>query len=819
MTYEIPRFASRARSLLDLIYPQAKLHEMLPWRFMWNPYTVGTRVGKYGLMASAFLTPRDIESISPLAVDAYHWQVGELLGRFGDGWTLFFDKWHWRRPIDWPQCDFGGCIAAQRMDAEERQRFAAREAKVFDDSNYLTFSYNATASDRLFEWMIASRRRRKDLTEQAGLVLDRYDEVVREALAEIEQISSPPKLLTEEGLGSYLAMCVNYEPWPAFVPSAWIAEELGTATWLTGLHPQINRQHVRTVEVFGMGALTADTLRGLHDLDFEFRWCLRMEAMDRDKQASEVSKLIGHYQQKRKGIVANIVQWFTRSHQDDTNLTAVERARDAEQLKIQIEMAELGYARITCNVHTWHADPDKADEQAERIETYLKGRACTASVAKLNATGALLSDIPGNWGSDREVRALIAQITRLAPITGVVRGARFDAKWKGPALLTGLSRQGLPIYFNFHSPGEDLGNTVLLGQSGSGKSMMLARMAAAALKYENAKVLFFDRHGSFIPACLCMGGDLIRLGGGFSAVQPLRNIHNPEQFLIAHEGLCRKLQHVGTPPDTKIRASLAQAMTLLARHPPDARTMTRLVKLLGGSKPARDGLARYCQGEEYGEIFDGVVPSYGKAQLVGIECASIMGQSIAPLVIADVFTANRFERMHTGDPFVVIFDEAQAMLIDDAFAPEIDFLAREIRKAHGVLVLASQSQSDFMRHTVTRAIWDQMKNRIYLPDPNAADETQAQYMREAGLEEAQIEQIAHGRQKGDYFIACPQYKRLVQFRYDGETVDMLGNTQPEDRIRALTMHDVERIPSGEEFRTAWLAYCQEKRAREEAQAA
>jgi type IV secretory pathway VirB4 component len=195
-----------------------------------------------------------------------------------------------------------------------------------------------------------------------------------------------------------------------------------------------------------------------------------------------------------------------------------------------------------------------------------------------------------------------------------------------------------------------------------------------------------------------------------------------------------------------------------------------------------------------------------------------MGQSIAPLVISAVFTANRFERMHTGDPFVVIFDEAQAMLCDDAFAPEIDFLAREIRKAHGVLVLASQGQSDFMRNPTTRAIWDQMKNRIYLPDPNAMDLTQAQYLREAGLEDAMIEQIAHGRQKGDYFIVCPQYKRSVSFRCNGETADLLGNTTPEDRIRALTMVEVDGIKPGQQFMESWLGYCRMKES-EEAQAA
>jgi type IV secretory pathway VirB4 component len=778
-----------------------RLSDFLPWRFMLDDQTIVTRTGSGGgLMKVAHLVPRDLETAGPLAKDVYHHQLAELLGRLGGGWTLWIDQWRWRQPGYLPRCDFGACLAAQVMDEERRSRFASAEARVFDNAVFLTMHYNADRADRLFEYLLGKEK----VGTTQGLI-DRFDEACKEFLAELAQIFQRVELLEDRALGSYLSQCVNYEPWPAFVPSAWIAEHLGTATWRTGLRPMVNRNHLRTVELYTIGALTTDTLEALHMLPFECRWVVRIESLHREVQAREVQQLVGQFDQKRKSLLANLIQHWSGRPQADTNLTAVARKEDAQRLKVEIEMAELGYAKITCNVHTWHENEEQVAVQADHIETFLKGRSCRAEIAQLNATFAPLADIPGNWGSERELRALMAQVTRLTPVTGITRGAPTDAKWDGPALMMGNSARGLPIHFSFHSPGEDVGNTAIIGATGAGKSALIAHMALETMKYPQSRVLVFDRGRSFMPACLCAGGDWIELGEGGAGVQPLRYIDLPAQLAIAHDWLCKALRYNEVAPNDQIKQALTSALRLLARRPPDERTISGLLDRIGESREAKRGLAVYRADGPFGATFDSVVTSYGNSRVVGVECDAIMRLDVAPLAILATFNALRFERMRSGQPFAVFFDEAKAMLTHQAFIPEVDTLAREIRKANGVLVLASQSQADFDDSQLTRVIIDQMRNLIFLPNPDVLRPQTADFYRRIGLEDEHIRHIAEGRQKGEYFLVTPQYMRTVEIRLGGNALAICGRTGPRDKIMAQTIL-AEGTPPGEPFLRRWLEY-------------
>lgn len=797
-----------------LFGPRPKLADFLPWRFALDEQTIVTRTGEGGgMMKVVALTPRDLETAGPLAKDVYHHQLAELTGRLGGGWTIWTDQWRWRSPHYLPTCDFGGCEAAQIVDAERRHRFADAEARVFDNSVFMTLMYNADRADRLFEYLLGKER----VGTTQGLI-DRYQETIKEYLNELSQIFARVEILEGPALLSYLSQTVNYEPWPVIdnpITMLGIAEHLGSATWRTGLQPMVNRNHLRTIELFTVGALTADTLEAIHMLPFECRWTVRMESLHRDVQAKKVQQLVGQFDQKRRNVLANLVQHWTGRPQGDTNLTAVAKAEDAKRLKVEIEMAELGYALITCNVHTWHEDPEQADFQADHIETLIKGRGCRAETARLNATFAPLADIPGNWASERELPAIMSQITRLSPVTGIVRGAPTDSKWdyqkedgtlaRGPALLMGNSARGLPIHFAFHSPGEDVGNTAIIGPTGSGKSSLLALMALSSLRYHNCHVVMFDRGRSFMPTCLCAGGDWIELGEGGAGVQPLRNIDNPGQFAIGFDWSCRALRYNNVTPDDKIKHGLAEGMKLLARRPHDERTITGLVERLGESRAARDGLAVYRSGPPYGQTFDSVVASYGQGNLVGVECDVIMQLDVAPLAILAIFQALRFERMRYGDPFVVQFDEAKAMLSHPSFGNEIDQLAREIRKANGVLVLASQSQADFDDSQMTRVIVDQMRNLVFLPHPDVLRPQTASFYQRIGLEEEHIRQIAEGRQKGEYFLVTPQYMRMVEIRLGDDALAICGRTHAKDKLIAQTML-AEGVKPGPDFLKAWLEY-------------
>jgi type IV secretion system protein VirB4 len=809
--------------MFGLFRDPPRFHQYVPWRFRIDPETVVVRGG--ALLKTAHLSPRDLESSGPISKDMYHEQLGQLIQRMAGGFSIWWDEWRWRQPNYTEVADFQGCVGAEVLDAERRRRFASLEAKVFENSIYLTIGYEPEITDTWFEWLVG----KEGVGTRAGEIAS-YNEAIEAVCSELKLIVQDVEILTDDALGTYYSWVVNLDDKQCHMPKLWIAEQIASKGWRTGLRPMIGDMHLRTVEVYAIGALTADTLEYLHRVPFEGRWCVRFDTHTREDQAKFLQHLIGINDQKRKNWFAATLQWFSRTRQDDTNLTAVARKQDAQDLKLAVEMAQTGFVTATVSYHTWRrctsADPTKCsgcsgEEQVEinarHIAQHFKDSGCRAEVAKLSATLAPLADIPGNDPQPRHLPTLISQLTRLAPVTGIIRGALRDAKWDGPALLVGSSRRGQTIRFSYHSPGEDLGNTCLIGQSGGGKSALLAYMAAESMKYPNSRVIFFDRHQSFMPACACLGGDWLELVSGQAGVQPLRNIHDPEQFTIAVDWLMRALEYNNVAPNSEIKRAVSDGCSALTLLDPDERTISTLIQHCGGSRAARDGLSVYTKHGQYGALLDGVVASYGKSRVVGIECNALMRLEVAPLVITAIFIANQYERMRSGDPFVVFFDEAKAMLTHTAFSSEIDYLAREIRKANGVLVLATQSAGDFDFNQTTRVIFSQMANKIYLPDPDILDPQTKRFYLEAGLEDEQIHIIAEAVQKRDYFISCRQYKRMVQIELGDESLWICGRTSLRDRMVAKTML-AEGVKPGEEFLNLWLDHCRGTPAQTEAAA-
>ena len=152
------------------------------------------------------------------------------------------------------------------------------------------------------------------------------------------------------------------------------------------------------------------------------------------------------------------------------------------------------------------------------------------------------------------------------------------------------------------------------------------------------------------------------------------------------------------------------ALRLLADEPPERRTLSRLYAFLAASDDARSTLRHYLAGQgPYGELFDGVVGSYGEAPVIGVETRDIIQlEDAAPLAVTAMFRAIQRDRL-TGDA-----PEAgdgrrglEPAAATSTSRATLASWAREMRKLKAVLVLATQSLADLQREE-TQVISDQI---------------------------------------------------------------------------------------------------------------
>jgi type IV secretion system protein VirB4 len=369
----------------------------------------------------------------------------------------------------------------------------------------------------------------------------------------------------------------------------------------------------------------------------------------------------------------------------------------------------------------------------------------------------------------------------------------------------GLTRRGVPLSFALNAPGSDRAHLFLVGVTGAGKSSALALMSLQFLRYPGARVIVFDRGRSFMVPCLAAGGDWLELGSGGVGVQPLRAIHRPEEMAWAHGWVMRALRLRGLETRPHTETAVSAALRVLADEPPERRTLSRLHAVMAEDDDARQTLRHYLAGQgPFGELFDGVVDSYGDAAVVGVETRDIIQlQDAAPLAITAMFRALQRDRL-TGDaPKLVIVDEAWSLLAHPLFAAEIQSWAREMRKLKAVLALATQSLHE-LQEGPAKVIADQIGNRVYLPHAEAMRPQTRVLYEAAGLTAEQIQVISTASPKGEYLLQTEELTRLVSLRLEGDALRLCGASSPADLARAQALLG-RGVRPGEGFTRAWLA--------------
>jgi type IV secretion system protein VirB4 len=781
-----------------VLKPSDILADWLPWLFPLRADVIATKAP--GLLRVVRLELPDLETASHEALLAYHEQLEDALSRLGTGWSMWLDQWRRSAPGYLPENDFAGCHAAQKVDAQRRRHFEGKGA-VFLNHAFMALHYVPQQRDAVLGFLLEKNISRVAATLEAFLEeSDGLIGALRHILPRIE-------ILEDTALATYLSATVSYNPANVRMPAAYLDAQLGGVEWHTDPAPCIDGLHLRTVEVHNYGPVSPLTAESLHELPFEARWCMSIHFLDGEAQRRDLEELRKRWLLKRKGLPALIADAITRNPDAGRARPDIDRAL-AELDDIQGDLSARPFALAHLNVHVWSQDQREAEGSALQVASFLNAQGLRARIATLNSIFAPIGDVPGNVGRDviniRRPRVPLAALTRLAPVTGVSVGSRQDERLGGPALLVAETRRSVPLYWSLHVPGSDVGHTAVIGRSGAGKSTLLAFMALQFLKYQGASVVVFDRRASFMVPCLCAGGDWLELGGGKIGVQPLRAIDQPAERAWAHGWISRALRLRGLEATPQRDQAVNAALEHVAALPTAERTLMALHTFLAGDSEVRTTLQHYLASGPYGPLFDGVVPAYGAAAVVGIETDEIIRlEDAAPLVITAVFRALQRERLTGDNPKLVVIDEAWSFFRHPLFAGEIESMARELRKLNAVLVLATQSLADLQGDT-TRIILDQVANQVFLPDPEATRPQTKELYHRVGLSDEQIQLLTTARPKGEYLLQTQSLTRLAAIRLEDEARCICGASTPADHARARALLAAGVAP-GQPFTEAWLA--------------
>jgi len=394
---------------------------------------------------------------------------------------------------------------------------------------------------------------------------------------------------------------------------------------------------------------------------------------------------------------------------------------------------------------------------AHNISILVYGKNKKQLTENVNLAGAALSDIGIKWTREEmgiagsfyamlpgnfNYRVRIGDITSLnfagfSSFHNFPIGRIKHNQW-GDAVMMFKTTSSSPYYFNFHRAEgkemqidknhKDLANTMVIGQSGGGKTVLEMTMLAMAMKFnqppENpATYILFDKDLGGAIGVRAMGGKYYPIKNGVpSGFSPFQLEPTPDN-LVFLEALVKKLvQHEGMPLTPAQEKEINQAIVGVMGA---ARQKRRLSALLEFFDPTDANglharLSRWCRGGALGWLFDNAEDSFSLegSPIFGFDVTDFLDneETRTPTIM---YLFHRIEKLIDGRRLIIFMDEFWKLLLDEYFEDLVQNKLKTIRKQNGFLVMFTQSPRDALRSKISHSLIEQTATKIFLPNPGA----------------------------------------------------------------------------------------------------
>lgn len=352
------------------------------------------------------------------------------------------------------------------------------------------------------------------------------------------------------------------------------------------------------------------------------------------------------------------------------------------------------------------------------------------AVVDLIPDAAWFSQLPGNWG----MRPRIARISSrnfcgIVSFHNFYEGKREGNPW-GNAVSVLATPSGQPFYFNFHRGRDDEdavdekapGNTMIIGQTGTGKTVIELFLLAQATKF-SPQIVVFDKDRGAEIAIRAMGGKYFVFKQGMETGLNPFQIEPSEKNILFWEELVRFLvQPDGVGLSATEASEISHAVRTVARFPREKRRLTTIRQNLlnGASNSLAARLHRWCAGGPHGWVLDNAqnALSIDSPAIYGFDYTEFLDDPVTrtPLMMVLLFA---IESLMDGRRFIYVMSEFWKALGDPVFSDFVKNKQKTIRKQNGIGIFDSQSPTDALSSPIARTLIEQTATFIFLPNPQA----------------------------------------------------------------------------------------------------
>lgn len=449
---------------------------------------------------------------------------------------------------------------------------------------------------------------------------------------------------------------------------------------------------------------------------------------------------------------------------------------------------------------------DELREATTQAEGLLRDEGFLPALVTTALDAGFFSQLPGNWSCRPRVATLTSRnIASLSGFHNFVSGKRSGNPW-GEAVTLLQTPAGPPFYFNFHEAtdkkdarGEKrLGNTLVLGQSGSGKTVLLGFLLNQVQKY-GATTFFFDKDRGAELAIRALGGKYLALETGTSSgLNPFQLPPSAENLAFLEQLVEVLVTQDGAALSPSDKARITAAVGTVMGFPRAIRRLGLVPQTMTqGSDPDNSvakRLQRWVGNGPLAWVFDNEKDSldFTTHQQYGIDGTAFLDNKVVRTPIS-LYLLHRMEQVIDGRRFCFFMDEFWKWLGDEAFSNFVYNKLKTIRKQNGFGVFATQSPSDVLESEISRAVVEQCATSIYLPNPRADEDEYREGFKLTGAEFGLLREIDPGSRL--FLIKQGKFSTLAGLNLSGfQELDILSGSTDNISILHEILAEVGESP-------------------------
>lgn len=745
------------------------LTERLPMAYFCGPGIVALKFG--GFARTLRFRGGDAGSMSGEELEAAMGRLHEALRRVRGQLSMLIEG---RRV---PAPDYPGAGLPERdkrrlwpdpvsylYDEERREGYGRAGARLESDRT-ITFVWKCgTAASRRARGLFMRRRPRP--AAEAAQEMREFIHATDVIKGMLDGVMKECAWLGDEDTFDYYHKTVSthrHRVRPSF-GKARIDYDIADCRLVGGVDPMLGDCFLRVVTVKNTPDTVPAALADLDALPFEHRCTLRWIGLEHAAGLRKIQAQLTDWNMLGVAMVPMLISYLLKSDRQTTNVSANAMAEDAADALHAARLDDLTIGWTNLNVIVWDRDQAALDRKVQAVTDLLNRHGLTLRTYGIATLDTWLGCVPGHIYADprRPIRTSV-NLAHLMSYSSVWSGDKWCARLGGPAAIVATTDGSTPFFLSLHRG--DLSHTLVLGPSGSGKTTLLNALCLGWRRYRRSRICLFTIKGGGEILTRMLGGvsyQVGEIGGDALGFQPLAHADEPNERVELMDWLLDLLRAQRVAVDTAVRDEIAAALADIAANPPERRTLTHLSSYVN-TPAVKAALRHYAlDGGTYGRLLDDDRDRIALSDVLSLDMTELLKKKeIAPHVLSHLFRYIE-RRIFTGDPVLLIVDEAWRFLGDALFTARFDEWLRAARSRNVTVVFATQNMKDAFDDTIGKVLADaeNVPNIILLPNERAASEKGRRLYEKLGFHERDIQIVAGAVPKKHYYFTCPAGRRL-----------------------------------------------------------